>query len=178
MVAYLDILASDVYSDSDHAVGVCIVVAFHPNMLHYVLVTNKSGNVLLEKFFDVPLEERSQWRSFLVKLGADNLPNARDDEHFVAMFRHVFVVYCLVQDIHFFVAGAGEYDELGLSKVLQVVVGTLRDICKKGLREASLLDRYGKACLALDEIMAQGILEHMDKDRIRRLARLKALNTD
>uniref|UniRef100_A0A7N0UF21 Uncharacterized protein n=1 Tax=Kalanchoe fedtschenkoi TaxID=63787 RepID=A0A7N0UF21_KALFE len=47
-------------------------------MLLAVLVTNSEGNILVERFNGVPAEERLHWRSFLVKLGADNLKGASD----------------------------------------------------------------------------------------------------
>ena len=42
-----------------------------------------------------------------------------------------------------------------VSEVLNVIIATSKDVCRNGLREANLLDRYGRICLALDEITAQ-----------------------
>lgn len=39
---------------------------------------------LFIRFHGVPAEERLHWRSFLVKLGADNLKGAKNEELYVA----------------------------------------------------------------------------------------------
>ena len=46
--------------------------------------------LLMRSFHGVPPEERSQWRGYLIKLGADNLVGARDEEQFIACFRFTF----------------------------------------------------------------------------------------
>ncbi|KAJ6924751.1 hypothetical protein NC652_017889 [Populus alba x Populus x berolinensis] len=60
-------------------------------MLLAVLISNSEGNILIElRFNGAPAEERSHWRFvFLVKLGADNLRGARNEELFVASHKYV-----------------------------------------------------------------------------------------
>ncbi|KAK1275904.1 hypothetical protein QJS04_geneDACA005667 [Acorus gramineus] len=53
-------------------------------MLLAVLFSNYDGNILIERFHGVPAEERQHWRSFLVKLGTDNLKGAKNEDLFVA----------------------------------------------------------------------------------------------
>eukprot|EP00897_Mesotaenium_endlicherianum_P008083 jgi/Mesen1/7302/ME000374S06658 len=145
-------------------------------MIRCVLITNRAGNLLLERYHGVPPDERGQWRAFLVRLGNENLPSGKEEEQFIASYRNVFAVYTYVGEICLYVVGGDEYDELGCAEVVHTIVTALRDTCsKKGITENNFLDRYGKVCLALDEIVAQGIYEHSDKDRIRRLGKLKPL---
>ncbi|GAQ78539.1 SNARE-like superfamily protein [Klebsormidium nitens] len=142
-------------------------------MINTILVTNRSGNVLLERFYGIPGEERSTWRAFLLKLGAENLEDTTDEEELVAAHRTVFVVYGSFGDLNIYMVGGDEYDELGLSEVLRAVVITLKDACNGKLSEGSLLTKYGTACLYIDEIISQGTLEHVDKDRIKRSSKMK-----
>ncbi|OAE24302.1 hypothetical protein AXG93_1052s1250 [Marchantia polymorpha subsp. ruderalis] len=128
-----------------------------------------------ERYHGLPPDERLQWRSFLLKLTADNLKNARDDEQFVASHKAVFVVYAALGDICIFTVGKDEYDELALVEVLTAVTSSIRDVCKRAPSERVFLEKYGKVCLCLDEIVVQGRLEQTDKDRVRRLTRLKPL---
>lgn len=44
---------------------------------------------LFIRFHGVPAEERLHWRSFLVKLGADNLKGAKNEELYVASHKWV-----------------------------------------------------------------------------------------
>ncbi|XP_062096553.1 uncharacterized protein LOC133802291 isoform X1 [Humulus lupulus] len=53
-------------------------------MILAVLFANSEGNILVERFNGVPAEERLHWRSFLVKLGADNLKGVKNEELLVA----------------------------------------------------------------------------------------------
>ncbi|CAM6087490.1 unnamed protein product [Calypogeia fissa] len=144
-------------------------------MLLSVLVATRSGTVLLERYHGLPTDERLQWRTFLLKLTADNLKNARDDEQFVASHKAVFVVYAALGDVAIFTVGKDEYDELALVEVLNAITSSIRDVCKRAPSERLFLEKYGKLSLCLDEIVVQGRLEQTDKDRVRRLTRLKPL---
>nr|DAD27164.1 TPA_asm: hypothetical protein HUJ06_028632 [Nelumbo nucifera] len=57
-------------------------------MLLAVLFFNLEGNILVERFHGVPAEERLHWRTFLVKLGSDNLKGAKNEELFVASHKY------------------------------------------------------------------------------------------
>ncbi|CAM8877467.1 unnamed protein product [Rhodiola kirilowii] len=145
-------------------------------MLLSVLITNSEGNILVERFNGVPAEERLHWRSFLVKLGADNLKGVKNDELLVASHKSVYIVYTVLGDVSIYVVGKNEYDELILSEVIYVITQAIRDVCGKPPTERLFLDKYGKICLCLDEIVWKGLLENTEKDRIKRLVRLKPPN--
>lgn len=144
-------------------------------MLLTVLFANPEGNILLERFHGVPAEERLHWRSFLVKLGTENLRGAKNEELFVASHKSVYIVYTLIGDICVYVVGKDEYDELALAEVIFAITSSVKDACAKAPTERVFLDKYGKISLCLDEIVWQGMMENTDKDRVRRLARLKPL---
>uniref|UniRef100_A0A7N0V5X6 Coatomer subunit zeta n=1 Tax=Kalanchoe fedtschenkoi TaxID=63787 RepID=A0A7N0V5X6_KALFE len=145
-------------------------------MLLAVLITNSEGNILVERFNGVPAEERLHWRSFLVKLGADNLKGVKNEELLVASHKSVYIVYTVLGDISIYVVGKDEYDELTLSEVIYVITQAIREVCGKPPTERLFLDKYGKICLCLDEIVWKGLLENTEKDRIKRLVRLKPPN--
>ncbi|RVW32199.1 hypothetical protein CK203_040647 [Vitis vinifera] len=60
-----------------------------------------------------------------------------------------------------------------MAEVIFVIISSVKDVCGKPPTERLFLDKYGKICLCLDEIVWKGMLENADKDRIRRLTRLK-----
>ncbi|KAB5553335.1 hypothetical protein DKX38_010646 [Salix brachista] len=122
-------------------------------MLLAVLISNSEGNILIERFNGVPAEERSHWRSFLVKSGADNLKGARNEELFVASHKSVYVVYTVIGDVYLYVVGKDEYDELALAEVIFIITASIRDVCQKPPSERLFLDKYGRICLCLDEIV-------------------------
>ncbi|KAG5602059.1 hypothetical protein H5410_033429 [Solanum commersonii] len=153
-------------------------------MLLAVLFTNSEGNILVERFNGVPAEERLHWRSFLVKLGSENLKGVKNEELLVACHKSVYIVYTKLGDVSIYVVGKDEYDELScrtkmkrvydlVSEAIFVITSALKDVCGKPPTERLFLDKYGKICLCLDEIVWTGLLENIDKDRIKRLVRLK-----
>ncbi|GKU87255.1 hypothetical protein SLEP1_g1690 [Rubroshorea leprosula] len=142
-------------------------------MLMAVLISNSVGNILVERFNGVPSEERLHWRSFLVKLGADNLQRASNEELFVASHKSVHIVYTVLGDVCIYIVGKDAYDELALAEVMFVITSLIKDACKKSPTERLFLDKYGKICLCLDEIFWKGIVENTNKERIKRLTRLK-----
>ncbi|MBA0747731.1 hypothetical protein Gogos_004620 [Gossypium gossypioides] len=145
-------------------------------MLLAILISNFAGNILLERFNGVPSEERLHWRTFLVKLGADNLKGARNEELFVSSQKSVYIVYTVLGGVCIYIVGKDEYDELALTEVMFVITSSIKDACGKSPSERLFLDKYGKICLCLDEIVWKGILENTEKDRIRRLIGLKPPN--
>nr|XP_009787822.1 PREDICTED: uncharacterized protein LOC104235707 isoform X3 [Nicotiana sylvestris] len=63
-------------------------------------------------FSGVPTEESLHWRSFLVRLGAENLKGVKNEELLVACHKSVFVVYTILGGVSIYVVGKEEYDEL------------------------------------------------------------------
>ncbi|KAK7325239.1 hypothetical protein VNO77_29398 [Canavalia gladiata] len=142
-------------------------------MILAVLFANAEGNILIERFHGVPAEERLHWRSFLVKLGADNLRGVKNEELLVACHKSVYIVYTVLGDVSIYVVGKEEYDELALSEVIFGITSAVKDVCGKPPSERLFLDKYGRICLCLDEIVWKGYLENTEKERIKRLIRLK-----
>ncbi|KAH9715048.1 SWIM-type domain-containing protein [Citrus sinensis] len=105
------------------------------------------------RFNGVPAEERLHWRSFLVKLGADNLKGVKNEELLVASHKSVYIVYTVLGDVSIFVVGKDEYDELALAEVIFAITSAVKDACGKIPTERLFLDKYGKICLCLDEIV-------------------------
>ncbi|XAR50556.1 hypothetical protein NMG60_11004911 [Bertholletia excelsa] len=143
-------------------------------MLLAVLIANSEGNILVERFNGVPPEERLHWRSFLVKLGAENLRAIRNEELLVACHKSIHVVYSLLGDVGIFVVGRDEYDELALAEAINVIIKAVKNVCGKPPTERRFLDKYGRICLCIDEILWKGLLENTEVDRIKRLIKLKA----
>ncbi|KAL4558997.1 hypothetical protein LXL04_031127 [Taraxacum kok-saghyz] len=144
-------------------------------MLLAVLIANSEGNILVERFNGVPGEERLHWRSFLVKLGADNLKGVKNEELLVACHKSVYIMYTVLGHVSIYLVGKDEYDELALSEAIFVVTSAIKDVCGKPPIERLFLDKYGRICLCLDEIVWKGLLENTDKDKIKRLIRFNGV---
>ncbi|XP_055816852.1 uncharacterized protein LOC129886269 [Solanum dulcamara] len=142
-------------------------------MLLAVLIANSEGNILVERLNGVPIEESLHWRSFLVRLGAENLRGVKNEELLVACHKSVYIVYTILGGVSIYVVGKEDYDELVLSEVMYTITSIVRDACGKAPSERLFLDKYGKICLCLDEIVWKGLFENTEKDKIKKLVRLK-----
>ncbi|KAG6422654.1 hypothetical protein SASPL_113031 [Salvia splendens] len=72
-------------------------------------------------------------------------------------------VYCMQRvlgDVSMFVVGKDEYDELACN----VITSAMKDLCEEPPTECPFLDKYGKICLCLDEIVWKSLVENTDKE--------------
>ncbi|MBA0734977.1 hypothetical protein Gogos_018862, partial [Gossypium gossypioides] len=80
-------------------------------MILAVLFANSKGNILVEHFNGVLAEKQLHWRSFLVKLGVDNLKGVKNEELFVASHKSIYIVYTVLGDVSIYIVGKDEYDD-------------------------------------------------------------------
>ncbi|KAI5006262.1 hypothetical protein ZWY2020_033505 [Hordeum vulgare] len=79
--------------------------------------------------------------------------------------RSVSIVYTMIGDVCLYIVGKDEYDELArdnilsgnfvLSEVIFAITSAVKDVCAKPPTERLFLDKYGRICLCLDEIIWQ-----------------------
>ena len=159
-----------------------------------VSMVSASGHVIVERFFE-RLSETDQmlWRRRLHEASessvadggaatlqasdagrvADACGVSRNGEHCLA--------WCRVGDVRFYAVGTGLYDELArasprpraVAEVLQAMVDSVGEMAKKHFDEARVFEHYGMICLALDEIVSDGVVEATNWDTIRRGIKLK-----
>ncbi|KAI4981399.1 hypothetical protein ZWY2020_021891 [Hordeum vulgare] len=73
--------------------------------------------------------------------------------------RSVYIVYTMIGDVYMYIVGKDEYDELALSEVIFAITSAVKDVCAKPPTERLFLDKYGRICLCLDEIVWQAVSE-------------------
>uniref|UniRef100_A0A7S0ICA6 Coatomer subunit zeta n=1 Tax=Micromonas pusilla TaxID=38833 RepID=A0A7S0ICA6_MICPS len=149
-----------------------------------VMMASASGHVILERFYD-PISEPDQmrWRDRLHRAeassgaGASTVAESDCDKLAtrcgVARHGDENMVWCGVGDLRFYAVGSEEYDEYTLAEVLQALASSVKGIVKKGFTEAHAFEHYGMICLALDEIVSDGVVEATTWDTIRRAIKLK-----
>ncbi|KAI4987914.1 hypothetical protein ZWY2020_028672 [Hordeum vulgare] len=66
-------------------------------------------------------------------------------------------LHCIYHDwdVCLYIVGKDEYDELALSEVIFAITSAVKDVCTKPPTERLFLDKYGRICLCLDEIVWQ-----------------------
>ncbi|KAI5002566.1 hypothetical protein ZWY2020_027216 [Hordeum vulgare] len=71
----------------------------------------------------------------------------------------VSIVYTMIGDVCLYIVGKDEYDELALSEVIFAITSVVKDVCAKPPTKRLFLDKYGRICLCLDEIVWQAVSE-------------------
>ncbi|KAK9861641.1 hypothetical protein WJX84_008038 [Apatococcus fuscideae] len=139
-----------------------------------VLVATSVGDVVYERFYDKFSDlERADIRAAFYSTTEPYLQSLADGAEYAARFKSAAVVARTEGDLFFYGLGNGEYDELSLSEVIDVIIQSLRDILKRQPSEGLLWDNYGRLCLLIDEIVNEGVIDATDKEAIQRGIRLK-----
>ncbi|XP_031130675.1 coatomer subunit zeta-1-like [Ipomoea triloba] len=91
--------------------------------------------------------------------------NARTEAE-ITMFENNIVVYKFVQDLHFFVTGSEEENELILATVLQGFFDAVGILLRGMVEKSEALDNLDLILLCLDEIVDGGIVLETDANVI------------
>ncbi|KAI4987922.1 hypothetical protein ZWY2020_028680, partial [Hordeum vulgare] len=102
----------------------------------------------------VPPGSRARWREHR----HGDVPQHAQDRKAIRGRRgrpSVYIVYTMIGDVCLYIVGQDEYDELALSEVIFAITSAVKDVCAKPPTERLFLDKYGRICLCLDEIVWQ-----------------------
>ncbi|CAL5184089.1 unnamed protein product [Lathyrus oleraceus] len=91
--------------------------------------------------------------------------NARTEAE-IAIFENNIVVYKFVQDLHFFVTGSDQENELILSSVLQAFFDSVGILLRGNVDKKAALENLDVILLCIDEIIDGGILLETDPNVI------------
>jgi len=148
--------------------------------LHSVFITNRGGALLLSKYFlpSITTEERAVWEQQLFRATRFGWDNAADGSAQIATLRGQYVVYLGFGGMLLFLAGSDEYDEVTLATIGAALVDVIVRLCEakdaSSLGDAQILSVHGKICVAVEEMVNEGTLEHLDADTILKMSKLKA----
>ncbi|GFZ11737.1 SNARE-like superfamily protein [Actinidia rufa] len=87
------------------------------------------------------------------KVEYNNLSNLRAE---IAMFDNNIVVYKFIQDLHFFITGGDDENEIILATVLQGFVDAVSLLLRNNVDKMEALENLDLILLCLDEIVDGG----------------------
>lgn len=91
--------------------------------------------------------------------------NARNEAE-ITMFENNIIVYKFVQDLHFYVTGGEEENELILASVLQGFFDAVDILLRGNVEKREALENLDLILLCLDEIVDGGIILETDANSI------------
>nr|ACJ86109.1 unknown [Medicago truncatula]AFK37266.1 unknown [Medicago truncatula] len=123
-----------------------------------ILLLDSDGRRVAAKYFsdDWPTNSAKEAFEKLV-FNKTQKTNARTEAE-ITMFENNIIVYKFVQDLHFFVTGSDDENELILSSVLQAFFDSVGLLLRGNVDKKEALENLDLILLRIDEIIDAGII--------------------
>ncbi|KAL6777815.1 COPZ2 [Auxenochlorella protothecoides x Auxenochlorella symbiontica] len=133
-----------------------------------VIATRQGGNVVYERFYGPFSEpEKGELREAMHQATAHQPPDSADEA--LGQYRSGRIVAVPTGELCFYAVGHGEYNELALSEILNALINIYKQLYRVStLTDAVLFSKYPQTALALDEVLKEGIVQHLDSDSVAR----------
>ncbi|WJX23150.1 Coatomer subunit zeta-2 [Trifolium repens] len=131
-----------------------------------ILLLDSDGRRVAVKYFTDEWATNSAKEAFeMLVFNKTQKMNARNEAEIILLENQV-VVYKFVQDLHFFVTGGDEENELILSSVLQAFFESVNLLLRGNVDKKEALENLDLVLLCIDEIIDGGIILETDPNVI------------
>ncbi|KAK2448221.1 SNARE superfamily protein [Trifolium repens] len=131
-----------------------------------ILLLDSDGRRVAVKYFTDEWATNSAKEAFeMLVFNKTQKMNARNEAEIILLENQV-VVYKFVQDLHFFVTGGDEENELILSSVLQAFFESVNLLLRGNVDKKEALENLDLILLSIDEIIDGGIILETDPNVI------------
>ncbi|KAL1560408.1 Coatomer subunit zeta-1 [Salvia divinorum] len=131
-----------------------------------ILILDSEGNRVASKFYSDDWPTNEERRTFEKDVFAKtHMTNARTEVE-VTMFKENVIVFKFVEDLHFYVTGGEDENELLLSNVLEGVFGAITILLKHKVCKMEALENLDLVLLCIDETLDGGIMLDTDAKSI------------
>ncbi|KAG6419300.1 hypothetical protein SASPL_121516 [Salvia splendens] len=135
-----------------------------------ILILDLEGKRVASKFYSDDWPTNEERRTFEKNVfSMTHMKNARTEAE-VTIFKDEIVVYKFIEDLHFYVTGGEEENEVLLATVLEAVLGAIFIVLKKKVNKMEALTHLDLVLLCLDETIDGGIIVDTDAKSIARKA--------
>jgi len=124
-----------------------------------ILLLDGEGKRIISKYYSKALFPTKQQQLTFEK-NLFSKTNRTNGE--IILFENLIVVYKSNVDVHFFVVGDQEENELMLSSVLNAFFDAVTQLLRGAVDRRSILDNLDTVLLSLDEIIEDGIILEAD----------------
>ncbi|EEC71764.1 hypothetical protein OsI_04364 [Oryza sativa Indica Group] len=131
-----------------------------------ILVLDSEGKRVAVKYYSDDWPSLSSKQAFEKSVFAKTQKTSARTEAEIVMFDSYFVVYKFIQDLHFFVTGGDEENELILASVLQGFSEAIDYLLRNKVHRRAALENLDLIFLCLDEVVDGGIVLETDAKAI------------
>lgn len=123
-----------------------------------IILLDNDGNRILGRYYDSTFSSVKEKREFEKKL----FTKTHKANGEIIMIDGLTIVYRSIVDLHFYVIGSTNENEVILVSVLNCFYDTMNLILKRGVEKRAVIDYMDTCTLALDEICDSGIILEID----------------
>ncbi|XP_059456833.1 coatomer subunit zeta-1-like [Corylus avellana] len=127
-----------------------------------ILLLDSEGKRVAVKYYSDDWPTNSSKLAFEKSVFTKTLKSNARVEAEISMFENNIVIYKFVQDLHFFVTGGDEENELILATVLQGFFDAVALLLRSNVDKREALENLDLILLCLDEIVDGGIVLETD----------------
>lgn len=131
-----------------------------------ILLLDSEGKRVAVKYYSDEWPTNNAKLAFEKSVFIKTLKSNPRSEAEIAMFNNNIVIYKFVQDLHFFVTGGDDENELILASVLQGFFDAVSLILRNNVDKREALENLDLILLCLDEIVDGGIILETDPNVI------------
>ncbi|KAF5466411.1 hypothetical protein F2P56_016337 [Juglans regia] len=127
-----------------------------------ILLLDSEGNRVAVKYYSDDWPTNSSKLAFEKTVFTKTLKSNARVEADISLFENNIVIYKFAQDLHFFVAGGDDENELILATVLQGFFDVVALLLRNNVDKREALENLDLILLCLDEIVDGGIILETD----------------
>ncbi|KAK6284362.1 AP complex [Theobroma cacao] len=127
-----------------------------------ILILDSEGKRVAVKYYSDEWPTNSAKLAFEKSLFTKTLKSNARTEAEITMFDSNIVIYKFVQDLHFFVTGGDDENELVLAGVLQGLYDAISLLVRNTIDKREALENLDLIFLCIDEIVDQGMILETD----------------
>ncbi|KAK1293762.1 Coatomer subunit zeta-2 [Acorus calamus] len=135
-------------------------------LIKNILLLDSEGQRVAVKYYSDDWSTLNAKLAFEKSVFAKTQKTSARTEAEITMFDDYVVVYKFVQDLHFFVTGGSEENELILSSVLQGFCDAVGLLLRNSVDKRTALENLDLILLCIDEIVDGGIILETDGSAI------------
>ncbi|KAF2301026.1 hypothetical protein GH714_019364 [Hevea brasiliensis] len=135
-------------------------------MVKNILLLDSEGKRVAVKYYSDDWPTNNAKLAFEKSLFAKTMKSNARTEAEITMFDNYIVVYKFVQDLHFFVTGGDDENELILASVLQGFFDSVSLLLRSTVDKREALENLDLIFLCLDEIVEKGMILETDANVI------------
>jgi len=147
-------------------------------LIKNILILDSEGKRIAVKYYGNEWTTVTQQNAFEKSIFTKTQRTNAKGEAEIIMFDNVISVFKFVSDVHFYVTGSQDENELILVTVLQSLVDTVGVLLRNAVEKRTVLENLDLVLLTLDEIIDNGVILETEANIIANRVTMRGADND